>query len=284
MTVPKAALLSIAGYDPTAGAGVLLDTAVFRRFGYQGMGIITSVTVQNTLGVRSFTCLRNPSIRAQYRALAEDIALAGLKVGMLGCRENIPPLARILREQRLVPRVIDPVLRSSSGRWLLEKKAVPDLLSKLRGLLTVWTPNMDEAGWLSGVPSGSLGAMREAAVRIAGQAGAPVVVKGGHLTKSAVNVLYDGASFQYFGKPKLSGEVHGTGCFFSAALLAQLASGATLVEAVGAATEITHSAIREAVRVGRGRRVISPATLVSPPGRPRQLRSAGHRRGPHRLF
>src|SRR5512143_229718 len=176
-----AALLSVAGYDPTAGAGVLLDTAVFRRFGYQGLGIITSVTVQNTVGVRAFSCLLAPSLRTQYRALAEDIKLAGLKVGMLGCRENIPLAAEIARAQSTVPRLIDPVLRSSSGRWLLEKRAVPALISELRDLFTVWTPNMDEAGWLARTPCRSLADMKEAAVRIAAAAGGAVVVKGGHL-------------------------------------------------------------------------------------------------------
>jgi len=150
MTSRLTALLSIAGYDPTSGAGVLLDTAVFRSFGYQGVGIITSVTVQNTVGVKAFFCLRQPSLRTQYRALAEDMNLGGLKVGMLGCRENILPVARILRDQKLVPKVIDPVLRSSSGRWLLDQKAVPGLVSNFKNLFTVWTPNMDEAGWLTG--------------------------------------------------------------------------------------------------------------------------------------
>jgi hydroxymethylpyrimidine/phosphomethylpyrimidine kinase len=282
MAAKTAALLSIAGYDPTGGAGVLLDTAVFRRFGYQGLGIITSVTVQNTVGVRAFSCLQNPSVRVQYRALAEDIGLAGLKVGMLGCRENILPVARILREQRLVPRVIDPVLRPSSGRWLLEQQAIPGLVSKFRDLFTVWTPNMDEAGWLSGAGSGTLASMKEAAERIAGAAGSPVVVKGGHLPKAAVNVLYDGALFHLFAKPRLPQEVHGTGCFFSAALLTLLASGAPLVEAVRRTTDITHEAIREAVRLGRGRLVISPATLASS-GRPlRSPASAGPHRGPRR--
>ena len=277
MTGKTSALLSIAGYDPTAGAGVLLDTAVFRRFGYQGLGVVTSITVQNTMGVRSVSCLRVPSILVQYRALAEDVKLSGLKVGMLGRRENILPLARILREQKSVPRVIDPVLRSSSGRLMLERHALPGLLSQLRGLFTVWTPNMYEAGRLSGGVSESLGSMKEAAVRIAGTAGAPVVVKGGHLPKAAVNVLFDGVRFHLFAKPKLPRDVHGTGCFFSAALLALLASGAPLAEAVGAATDITHEAIGEAVRLGNGRLVISPATLSQPARRPRRTGSAGLR-------
>jgi hydroxymethylpyrimidine/phosphomethylpyrimidine kinase len=277
MTGKTPALLSIAGYDPTGGAGVLLDTAVFRRFGYQGLGVITSLTVQNTVVVKAASCVRAPSILAQYRALAEDIRLSGLKVGMLGCRENVLPLARILREQRSVPSVIDPVLRSSSGRRLLERQAVPGLVSKLRGLFTVWTPNMDEAGRLAGVVADSLGSMKEAAVRIAGAAGAPVVVKGGHLPKAAVNVLYDGARFHLFEKPKLPRDVHGTGCFFSATLLALLATGEPLDEAVGAATDITHEAIGQAVRLGRGRLVISPATLSRPVPPPSRTGSTGPR-------
>lgn len=272
-----AALLTIAGYDPTSGAGVTLDTAIFRRFGFHGLGVITSVTVQNTVGVKTFSCLRNPSILAQYRALAEDIEIGGLKVGMLGGRENIAPVARILREQRRVPRVVDPVLRSSSGRWLLPKDALARLLPAFRDLISVLTPNMDEAGWLSGVASTNLESMKEAARIIAGAAGAPVVVKGGHLSRAAVNVLYDGAAFHFFENPKIPRDVHGTGCFFSSTLLALLASGTALVEAVRGATDITHEAIGEADRLGKGRLVIAPATLASGGRRPRRPGSTGPR-------
>jgi hydroxymethylpyrimidine/phosphomethylpyrimidine kinase len=186
-------------------------------------------------------------------------------------------VTRILREQRRVPRVIDPVLRSSSGRWLLDRRAIPGLVSKFRDLFTVWTPNMDEAGWLSGAAAGSVEAMKEAAVRIAGEACAPVVITGGHLPKTTVNVLYDGTLFHLFGKPKLPRDVHGTGCFFSAALLVLLASRAPLTEAVRTATDITHEAVRDAVRLGRGRLVISPATLASTGRHPRRPGSAGPR-------
>jgi len=119
--------------------------------------------------------------------------------------------------------------------------------------------------------------MKEAASRFAEAACAPVVVKGGHLRKAAVNILYDGSRFHLFEKPRLRREVHGTGCFFSAALLALLASGASLVEAAGKATDLTHEAIAQAGGLGRGRLVISPATL-SPPAR----RSPRTRRAPRR--
>jgi len=270
MTARPEALLSIAGVDPTAGAGLLLDAAVFRRYGFPGMGIVTAVTAQNTMGVRSFTCLGARSLTAQYDTLARDVQIAGLKIGMTGCREHLAPLIRILGAQQCVPRVIDPVLRSSSGRWLLDRGAVPGLISKFRDLVTVWTPNLDEAGRLCGLAVNGLPSMKEAAVRIAGAAGAAVIVKGGHLSGPAVNVLYDGSGFFLFSRPRLRREVHGTGCFFSAALLALLASGSSLTEAAGLATDATHQAIGGAVRLGNGRLVISPAIPPRPKRRPRR--------------
>jgi hydroxymethylpyrimidine/phosphomethylpyrimidine kinase len=260
----KRPLLSIAGYDPTGGAGVLLDAAVFRRFGFPGMAIITAVTVQNTQGVRAVSCLRVPSLWSQYRALAQDVPLGGIKVGMLGCGGNVSTAARILKANQLVPRVLDPVLRSSSGKRLLPKEDVSRLAQKLRGRLSVLTPNLDEARALAGGLADGPEGMSVAAERIAAAFGAPCVVKGGHLARTAVNILYDGRRSYIFEREKLWRDVHGTGCFFSSALLSLLASGDPLVEAVRRATDLTHEAIRNAIGPGRGRLVISPRTLGSP--------------------
>lgn len=257
-------LLSIAGFDPTAGAGVLLDTAVFRRFGFPGLGIITTVTVQNTQGVRAFCCLSAPSVLSQYRALARDVSIGGLKVGMLGCGNNISPVAEILAANKRVPRVLDPVLRSSSGKRLLQKEAIPRLLPAFKGMISVVTPNIDEARALSGGRADTLERMKEAARQISDAFGSPAVVKGGHMSKTAVNVLYDGGRFYLFEKRKVRKDVHGTGCFFSSTLLCLLAMGNPLVEAVRVSTDITHEAIRNAVRLGKGRSMISPATLAGP--------------------
>lgn len=270
MTGRPEALLSIAGVDPTAGAGLLLDAAVFRSFGFPAAGIVTAVTAQNTLGVRSFSCLGARSLKAQHDTLAGDVRLAGLKLGMIGCREHIAPLVRILGAHEPVPRVIDPVLRSSSGRWLIDPRTVPVLTAKFRDLFTVWTPNLDEAGRLCGTTVDSLGSMKEAALRLAVATRAAVIVKGGHLTGKAVNVLYDGSRVFLFSRPRLRREVHGTGCFFSAALLALLASGCSLDEAAGRATDATHRAIGGAVRLGNGRLVISPANPPRPERRTRR--------------
>jgi hydroxymethylpyrimidine kinase/phosphomethylpyrimidine kinase len=277
-------LLSIAGFDPTAGAGVLLDTAVFRRFGFPGLGIITAVTVQNSQGVRAFSCLGEPSVLSQYRALARDVSIGGIKVGMLGCGSNIPPVAEILAANKRVPRVVDPVLRSSSGKRLLEKEAIPRLISGFKGMISVVTPNMDEATSLSCVQADTLERMKEAARKISDALGSPAVVKGGHMSKTAVNVLYDGGRFYLFEKRKVRKDVHGTGCFFSSTLLSLLAMGHPLVEAVRVTTDITHEAIRNAVLLGKGRSMISPATLAGPPfiDFRRISRRAAPRRSVHR--
>jgi hydroxymethylpyrimidine kinase/phosphomethylpyrimidine kinase len=259
----KPALLSVAGYDPTAGAGLLLDVAVFRRFGFPGLGIVTALTVQNTARVQSFSCLRPPSVWSQYQALARDISIGGIKIGMLGSEANIAAAARILKAAGRVPSVLDPIFRASSGKRLLARRAVPGLIARLKGAVTVVTPNLGEARLLSGKKADSLVRMEEAAREISVAMDAAVVVKGGHLSGPAVNVLYDGRGFYLFEKERLRRDVHGTGCFFSSALLCRLVLGDSLVEAVRASTDLTHDAIRQAVRLGKGRLVISPAAPAS---------------------
>jgi hydroxymethylpyrimidine kinase/phosphomethylpyrimidine kinase len=254
------ALLTIAGYDPTGGAGVLLDTAVFRRSGFPGLGLITAITVQNTASVSSFRCVLAPSLLSQYRSLARDVRFGGIKVGMLGCAAQLSAAAKILRSNPGLPRVVDPVLRSSSGRRLLDKQGVRRLLTAFRGAVSIVTPNLDEACLLSGCRADSLETMKEAAERIAEAVEAAVVIKGGHLPGRAINVLFDGRRFHLYGRQRLRREVHGTGCFFSSTILARLAKGDTLAEAVQASTEATHRAIRDAVSLGKGRLIIAPAS------------------------
>src|SRR5210317_272295 len=115
-------LLTIAGYDPTSGAGAVLDINVFQHFGFMGMGILTSITAQNTLQVSKIYCPPSSLITDQYKALGNDIRISGLKIGMLGCKKNISPVTDILSLNSLIPRVVDPVFQSSSGAWLLERE------------------------------------------------------------------------------------------------------------------------------------------------------------------
>lgn len=252
----KKVLLSIAGYDPSSGAGVLLDIAVFRRFGFPGAGILTSVTAQNSRRVTGIRCLGGRFLFKQYETLVQDISPAGIKVGMLGCRRNIPALGRILARHPDIPIVVDPVFRSSSGRWLLEKEAVPTFVSRIKGRISILTPNLAEAALISGLRPNSPEGMKEAALRIADCIAAPCLVKGGHLAQRITDVLYDGRRFYLFPHKKVPKGAHGSGCFLSSSLLSYLAMGKPLAEACALATEFTEAALRRAVRLGKGRKVL----------------------------
>jgi len=253
----KKVLLSVAGYDPSSGAGVLLDVAVFRRFGFLCAGILTAVTAQNSRQVTDVRCLGRRFLLSQYEALKADVVFSGIKVGMLGCRRNLPALESILDQHPDIPRVVDPVLRSSAGRWLLEREAVPAFLAVIKGRVSVLTPNLSEAALISGRRLQNPEAMKEAARMIVDRIAAPCLVKGGHLAPQVVDVLFDGRQFYHFPHERVPGDVHGTGCFLSSSLLCYLVKGKPLPEACARATEFTGSALRDAVRFGKGRSVFS---------------------------
>lgn len=251
-------LISLAGFDPTAGAGVTLDLKVFASHGFQGMGLCTSITVQNTQAVKRLHCLPFELVLEQYRALAEDVPIRGIKVGMLGCREHIRTVTGILERSADIPAVIDPVLRSSSGTWLLGQDAVGDYMAALAGRITLLTPNLAEASWITGSEVSGLEDMHAAARQIYQDHRIPSLIKGGHLAGDAADLLYDGSSFHVFEKEKVPGNVHGTGCFFSSSVLCLLVQGQTLGDACRLAGDQTLEAIRSAVPVGKGQRLILP--------------------------
>lgn len=257
MTAGKKILLSIAGYDPSAGAGALLDVAVFRHFGFAGAAILTAVTAQNTRRVEELCCLPARFLGHQHRSLVKDLAISGIKIGMIGCRENIPALERILARHTRIPVVADPVFRSSSGRWLLERKAVSDMVSALRGKLSLLTPNLDEAELLSRCKVRDLDGMKDAAARIFDLIGSPCLVKGGHLKGKVVDTLFDGRRFYFYRAEKIHRDVHGTGCYLSSTILCYLVKGRSLSEACALASAQTRRAIRRSVRLGKGRAVLS---------------------------
>ena len=249
----KKSLLTIAGFDPSGGAGVLLDIRTFAALGFHGAAVLTAVTVQNTARVHDAVPLPASLVADQFEVLAGDLAFAGIKVGMVGSRDNVAAVAKILRAVRGKPRVVDPVFRASSGAPLLEGEAIPEFLPAIRGQATVLTPNLEEAGRLVGRRVTDAAGMRAAAEEIYDLGRIPCLIKGGHLAGDPVNLLFDGKACALFGRPRIRKDVHGTGCLFSAALLGYLAKGKTLVKACDLATDYTAEAIRKAVRVGRGR-------------------------------
>jgi len=246
-------LVSIAGYDPSAGAGVLLDIKVFERLGYRGFGVLTAVTSQTPERVDRVYPLAALAVTGQFGRLAETVVITGIKVGMIGTAGNLAAIARILARQKRIPRVVDPVFRSSSGAVLLEKKAWPRFLDGLEGQADLITPNLDEAEILVGGPVRSVPAMREAAAEITRASRIPCLLKGGHLEGKAVDVLYDGREFTDFEHGRSVRDVHGTGCFLSSAILGHLAQGRTLKEACRLGIALVGKAIREAVPAAAGR-------------------------------
>jgi hydroxymethylpyrimidine/phosphomethylpyrimidine kinase len=250
-------LLSIAGYDPSGGAGVGLDIQVFRHLGFSGSGILTSVTAQSAAKMKKAIHLPPGLVRSQYEALASEMRFAGIKIGMAGTLENLAAAARILAANPSIPRVVDPVFRSSSGATLLEKRAVPRFLEIVKGKATLITPNLDEAAALTGLRMRTVEDMKEAARRICESGPVPCLVKGGHLRGEAVDVLFDGREFAVFRHGRVRKRVHGTGCFLSAAILGYLAGGCELEEACRRGIRLTGLGIRKAAPAGKGRAAFS---------------------------
>ncbi len=249
----KKALLSIAGYDPSGGAGVLLDIAVFARLGFHGFGALTAVTAQDPRRVARVFPLPARTVGEQVGRLAATTAFSGIKVGMIGSAANLEAVARILSRNVRVPRVVDPVFRSTSGALLLEKRAWPRFLDALEGRADLITPNLDEAEVLTGRRVRSVAAMSLAAERIALRSGIPCLVKGGHLRGHAVDVLHDGRQSTTFEHHRTAKDVHGTGCYLSSAILGHLARGRPLEDACLRGIADVEKAIRAAVPAGENR-------------------------------
>ncbi len=254
---PKKILLSVAGYDPTSGAGVSLDLKVFQLLGFQGMAALTSVTSQNTKGVRKVHCLPPDLFWDQYKALGEDVSFSGIKVGMVGCGKNTEVIKKILADNPNIPKVVDPVFISSSGAWLLERESIPGYISGIKGQASLLTPNLEEASMICGIKIRNTEDMKKAAKSIYSLSNIPCLIKGGHFPKQMVNLLYDGKEFLSFKKEKIDKKVHGTGCFLSSSLLGYMVKGNSLEEACLLATQLTHKAIKNAIQIGQGQQIIS---------------------------
>lgn len=253
----KKNLLSVAGYDPTSGAGVLTDLNVFQHLGFQGMAVLTAITSQNTKHVKKVHCVPAELLWNQYKTLSEDVAFSGIKVGMVGCGENIDVIKKILLHNANIPKVVDPVFRSTSGKWLLEKQSIHRYIEAISGKASVLTPNIDEASLIARKKVKNIEDMREAAKIISTLSKVPCLIKGGQLPGQTVDILFDGDRFHFFKKNKIKKRVHGTGCFLSSSLLSYLVMGKSLEKACLFATELTHTAIRKSIRVGKGQHIFS---------------------------
>jgi len=246
-------VLTIAGWDPSAGAGVAADLKTIAAFHHYGVGVITSVTAQNTQGVQAIYDLPMEFIAQQIESLTSDIEIHAVKVGMLGTIRAANIVASLIQTLKLPNVVVDPVLKSSTGTALMERKGIPVLKEKLVPLAAVVTPNMEEASTLSGIRVTDVRTMKEAARAIVKAGAKAAVVTGGHLGSRAIDVLYDGQRFSVYDSTKISTtNTHGVGCTFATAIACLLARGAPLPEAVDEAKRYVARAMNHPYRIGKG--------------------------------
>ncbi|HEX8557778.1 MAG TPA: bifunctional hydroxymethylpyrimidine kinase/phosphomethylpyrimidine kinase [Pyrinomonadaceae bacterium] len=257
--------LTVAGFDPSGGAGVVADVKTFTAFGCFAAAAVTSLTYQNTTGVFGAAHQTAEAVRAQVMPVVEDFAVAGAKTGMLPTREVIAEVARLFREERLPAPVVDPVVRSTSGFDLIDDAALDALKRELLPLARVVTPNIPEAERITGLRVRDREGMLEAARAVRALGARAVLVKGGHLAgDEALDVLDDEGRVTTFTAPRVeTTSTHGTGCALAAGVAACLARGMSLEESVGAAKRFVTEAIRRAPRLGRGHGPINHA--VAPP-------------------
>lgn len=259
-------MLSIAGSDSGGGAGIQADLKAFARCGVHGMTAITAITAQNTVGVEAIETVSPEMIVAQVGAVAEDIGVAAVKIGMLGTAETVEAVVEALGFVGEAPVVIDPVMVAESGAALLDEEARAALVERLLPLATVVTPNIPEARVLSGADEQD--SQEDLAREVRALGPHAVVVTGGH-SERVVDLFFDGReSAEIPGERHPDGAAHGSGCTHSSALAAYLALGETPLEAARKAREIAAAAVASGLReIGEGPGPVDVFNLA--PGPPR---------------
>ncbi len=246
-------VLTIAGSDSGGGAGIQADLKTITVLGGFGMSVVTALTAQNTLGVHGIHEVPPAFVAAQFDAVATDIGIDAAKTGMLAGSEIIRVVAEKIRRYGIEKLVVDPVMVAKGGMSLIREEAKRTLITELIPLAFVLTPNIPEAEVLSGIRIATLEEMRKAARIILDLGASHVVVKGGHLSGDAVDLLYDGKEFREYRSARIeTADTHGTGCTYSAAIATGLAAGMDVAEAVGEAKRYITEAVKRAWRLGGG--------------------------------
>jgi len=256
MIVQPPVVLTVAGFDPSSGAGITADIKTIAAHDCYGISCITALTVQSTQGVRRVEGMDPKIILETLEELASDLEIDAVHIGMLGTEQVVRAVADFLVKSRLPHVVLDPILKSSSGATLLDAAGTTLMLEKLVPLAEVMTPNLDEASILTGMTVTNLDEMGQAAARLHSLGAANVVVTGGHLDK-AIDLLSfrssRGTEQEVFKADRQrSNSTHGTGCAFATALACHLAQGRGLPEAVLLAKAYVAAAIANAHPLGRG--------------------------------
>ena len=253
MTRIKTAL-TIAGTDPTGGAGIQADLKAFQEREVYGMSVLTSAVAQNTMGVQEIYNLPIAFIDQQLKSVFDDIKPDGIKTGMIATVDMMELIASYLKNHPEIPYCMDPVMVATSGDVLMEKTSQAVIRETLLPLATVVTPNLSETEILLEREVRNIDEMDQAAKDIVNQLGAKtVVVKGGHLEGEAIDVFYDGETIHHLSSERFdTPHTHGTGCTFSAVIIAELAKGASALEAVKKGKSYIKDAIRYSLELGKG--------------------------------
>jgi hydroxymethylpyrimidine kinase/phosphomethylpyrimidine kinase len=251
--------LTIAGLDPSGGAGVIADIKAFSAFGCFAAAAVTSITFQNTTGVFGAINQTADSVRRQVEPVIEDYDVAAVKTGMLPTREVIAETARLVSKLTNVPLVVDPVVRSTSGFDLIDGEALRSLIGALFPLADLVTPNKAEAERITGIAIETYDDVISAAKQMQSMGARNVLIKGGHLKggtsdkRKAIDYLFIGDRMQTFEADYIdTTATHGTGCTLASAITANLAMGKTLTDAVGFAKDFVTRAIWTAPKLGHG--------------------------------
>jgi len=246
-------LLTIAGFDPSCGAGVAADLKTFAAHNCYGVAAVTALTVQSTQGVRAVQATPAQILRAQLEALSEDSPIAAVKIGMLANRANASAVAEFLDKGKFTHVVLDPISRPTAGNVeLLDASGMKFLRDELLKRASVVTPNIAEAELLTGLEVKDVSAMKAAAQKLMEMGARAVIVTGGHLEKP-IDVLCDAVGIETFGGDHVkSPNTHGSGCTFSSAIAAQLASGQHLRDAIILAKAYVTKAIEKSYSTGKG--------------------------------
>ncbi len=274
MTVARAAprprALTIAGSDPSGGAGIQADLKTFSALGVYGLTAITAITVQNTEGVQGYEATSPRLVDEQIRAVTTDIGVDAAKTGMLANAGIVRVIADAVRELEIPNLVVDPVFVSKHGHLLLAEDAVEEIRSRILPLAALVTPNLPEASGLARRDVTAKDDMRAAADAILALGAGAVLVKGGHLEASSevADLFVCGGIEEWLVAERIdTPNTHGTGCTLSSAIAAHLAMGWDLLDAVRAGKRFVTEAIRHSLEIGAGIGPVDHLWSIPPGGR-----------------
>jgi hydroxymethylpyrimidine/phosphomethylpyrimidine kinase len=251
--------LTIAGLDPSGGAGIIADIKTFGAFGCFGAAAVTSITYQNTVGVFGAQNVSGDAVRRQVQPIFDDLDVVAVKTGMLPTKEVIEAVAQLIDENHPTHFIVDPVVRSTSGFDLIDDEALAVLCETLFPLATLITPNLPEAERISGLPIGSANNAAKAVAKMREMGATNILLKGGHamdgtdIPSRATDILFNDDKVEEFDAEFIkTNSTHGTGCTLAAGITANLALGMDLSTAIRAAKDFVTEAIRSAPAIGHG--------------------------------